>query len=222
MAGNTSLVLNKPKFLSDQLWNKVLVNNLYDNRFDEAQLALPNRSDERRDLNEARRLNMIKSVDVDLDAYHLPGNNYGMRNRSVIYNNNLVINETQEPISRGVNIRRDVSGAADPNQERRHNILNTLTYMKMEKNRSQLETIPIDGVLNSNRLQFMGTEGFLRYQSKIVRWHEWFVQLQRILRLIMRQQLEWVKDPIVHSHDAIAEEVTEYNNNRAFTIEDFE
>jgi len=30
MAGNTSLSLNRPKYLSDQLWNKVLLNNLYD------------------------------------------------------------------------------------------------------------------------------------------------------------------------------------------------
>ena len=38
----------------------------------------------------------------------------------------------------------------------------------------------------------------------------------------MREQLAWHSDPVVKSHDAVAEEVTEYKNNNVFRIEDFE
>lgn len=71
-------------------------------------------------------------------------------------------------------------------------------------------------------LQRLGYEGYIRYNSKLIRWVEWFAQIQRVMRLLMRNQLEWVRDPVVQSSDALAEEVTEYRNNNIFQLADYE
>jgi hypothetical protein len=42
------------------------------------------------------------------------------------------------------------------------------------------------------------------------------------MRLLMRDQLTWMSDPIVHKSDALHESVTEYESNRKYRIEDFE
>jgi hypothetical protein len=56
MAGVTSLSLNRPKYLSDQLWNKVLLNNLYNNKYGEVK----------NNLNQARRVAELEQVNVDM------------------------------------------------------------------------------------------------------------------------------------------------------------
>ena len=65
-------------------------------------------------------------------------------------------------------------------------------------------------------------EGYTRYQTKIVRYIEWFIHLQRVMRLLMRDQLQWVNDPIVHQSNALAEEITEFKGNNTFEVKDFE
>ena len=67
----------------------------------------------------------------------------------------------------------------------------------------------------------LGIEGYIRYNSKLVRWQEWFCQLQRVNRHLMRKQLSWVQQPVVNKSDAVAEEVTEYQNNNVFNADDF-
>ncbi|MGL5935429.1 MAG: hypothetical protein ACRCZI_07375 [Cetobacterium sp.] len=66
-------------------------------------------------------------------------------------------------------------------------------------------------------------EGYYRYHTKLVRWVEWFAQLQRVTRMLMRSQLEWVNDPVVRKHEAIAPEVTEFKTKiSSFNLDDFE
>ena len=161
MAGNTSLSLNKPKYLSDQLWNKVLLNSLYLSRYN--SLPLDN-------LNEARRVSTA-----------------------------LNVRSTTFPISNG-----DID-------EDKHN-LKGLSFIRNNKVES---------------IEFLATEdlrniGYDRYNTNLVRWLEMFVQSQRIVRLFMRNQLEWVQDPVVHGTVSISEDVTEYKNNNVFKLEDFE
>jgi hypothetical protein len=39
----------------------------------------------------------------------------------------------------------------------------------------------------------------------------------------MRNQLEWLQDPVVMKHEALSEKVTDYgSNNRGFNLDDFE
>ena len=66
------------------------------------------------------------------------------------------------------------------------------------------------------------TAGRKRYDTILVRYIEWFVHCQRAMRLLMREQLDWVNDPIAHKSNAISKEITEYDSNKKFEMSDFE
>jgi hypothetical protein len=89
-----------------------------------------------------------------------------------------------------------------------------------------LTTIPagvnVAGAAIASMVGYWHQTGFHRYQTSLVRYIEWFVHLQRVMRLLMRDQLTWMSDPIVHKSDALHESVTEYESNRKYRIEDFE
>ena len=156
MNGTTSSGLNRPKYLSDQLWNKVLLNSLYDS--DDA-------------LRSPSKYAVFDAVEIMDDA---------------------------EPFMVGYN------NAAQPQ------LSTSLSYINST------------GAITTHNNTTLSYEGFRRYQSKLVRWSEWFVQLQRVVRLLMRSQLEWVQDPVVQGSDAISEDVTEYKKNGVFSIGDYE
>lgn len=203
MAGNTSLSLNKPKYLSDQLWNKTLLNVLYDEKFDEYK------GPDARDLNEARRLQIAASSAIG------PALRYRVIQTATVAAN--IDNDTKEVLTLAVNQSRASTGAAT-------NILRNFSYLD---NRNVYTELKINydatrGVPDENALQRLGYEGYLRYQSKLVRWVEWTVQLQRILRLMMRNQLDWVSDVVVQDIDATSEDITEYRNNNMFNVAEFE
>jgi hypothetical protein len=147
MAGYAGLELGTPKYLSDQLWNKVLLNTVYDGA---------NTSDFSHGFSQGNRLGL---------------------------NNNL-------------SIRYPDPAAPDT--------------PKM---------LVATGDLN---LLLLKREGYNRYNTHLVRNMDWFVQLQRVMRFIMRKQLSWVNSPIVHSSDTLTPEVTEYGDNKSFTIDEFE
>jgi len=196
MSGNTSLVLNKPKYLSDQLWNKVLLNSIYNSQMDE--------SPANRDLNEARRAQILSSNRI------LPGS-MGQRRRGVQIGGEGVVDDMSEPMLKSINMSRNSSGSVNSA------VALSLSYM----NKNGFNEVVKGTEANANVLNKLGYEGYLRYNSKLVRWVEWFVQLQRTVRLLMRDQLEWMGDVVVRDTDAVAEEVTEYKNNNIFDIEDY-
>ena len=76
--------------------------------------------------------------------------------------------------------------------------------------------------LNAAAVSVWHNCGYVRYQTIIVRYIEWFVHLQRVMRLLMRDQLTWVNDPIVHKSNALSNEITEYDSNNKFEMSDFE
>lgn len=161
MTGTVSEPHGRPKYLSDQLWNKVLLNSIYPN-----QAALDN---------------------------PMPFKNGGI---------GLIIAIGQELLDRG-----GINGV-------RQNLSQALTYLK-----DKAVTTPNPA---PQYLAQLSTEGYLRYNSKLVRYTEWFIQLQRIVRLLMRKQLEWVQDPVVQGNEAISEEVTEYKGVNTFNLADYE
>lgn len=164
MSGSTSLGLNRPKYLSDQLWNKVLLNAVYDNQAE---------------LTDRPKYALIPPLGVPAG---IPG---------------LVDND--EPFVVGY------ITAATP-------VSNSLSYIDKY---NVLQMLPAAG-------RDIGYQGFIRYQSKLIRWTEWFVQLQRIVRLLMRSQLDWIQDPVVQGSDAISADVTEYKKNNVFSVGDYE
>jgi hypothetical protein len=157
MTGATSM-LGRPKYLSDQLWNKVLLNTLY------------------------------TGANVDQELKHIMVG--------------LVVPVVDEPFTRGITlVRQPVSS-------------NPLHYVNSDG------AIVRADVAITTAIATVPYEGYLRYNSKLVGFIEWFAHLQRILRMLMRKQLEWVSDPVVHDNDAIAEEVTEFKSGE-LVITDF-
>lgn len=223
MAGNTSLSLNKPKYLSDQLWNKVLMNSLYNQQIDEQTVAAlaavppaPDTIPGNRDLNEARRISVVTPY---ISQNYARGNttlDHRRRRLVKIYNGigsyTDIADNTTEPMVSNINLTRTSY----------LQIANNISYINQKG--EVVDIIPYTDNPNTNlvtrtRLSY---EGYLRYNSKIIRWVEWFAQIQRVMRLLMRNQLEWVRDPVVQSSDALAEEVTEYKNNNVFQLTDYE
>jgi hypothetical protein len=147
MAGYAGLELGTPKYLSDQLWNKVLLNTVYAGR---------NASDAARGFSQGDRQQLHNTLSI---RYPDP---------------------------------------ADP------------------------DTPKILVAANDLNVALLKDEGYNRYNTHLVRNMDWFVQLQRVMRFIMRKQLSWVSSPIVHSSDTLTPEVTEYSDNKSFTIDEFE
>jgi hypothetical protein len=99
------------------------------------------------------------------------------------------------------------------------NLIFELNYINANGDVTSVPALPaplpdVDG-------QKFGVEGYLRYNSKLVRWQEWFCNIQNMTRLLMRHQLEWVSNPVVSEIDAISPETTEYPNNNTFDIDYF-
>jgi hypothetical protein len=189
MAGDTSLSLNRPKYLSDQLWNKVLLNNLYDN------LLFGNKSG----LVESRRIANLLSPDDSTD------------NRQVNINGAPIANDSVEPLIGGIlTAGLKTLGGLNP-------LVDNLSYIGQDGKEKNVYSG------NNAVTHRLGLEGYLRYNTRLVRWIEWPAQIQRVVRILMRQQLEWIQDPIVYEHNALAEGVTEYgSDNRGYMLADFE
>ena len=192
MAGDTSLSLNRPKYLSDQLWNKVLLNILYYN---------PNFGDPS-GLNESRRI-ANKSMSFKSNVIKLVS----------LYAGDIQ-NDSKEPLINGILILNWKDVNINP-------VVAVLSYIGSDGTEKHVYNAPLGADYPiTHRL---GLEGYLRYNTRLVRWIEWPAQIQRIVRILMRQQLEWIQDPIVYEHNALAEGVTEFSSdNRGYILADFE
>lgn len=209
MAGNTSLSLNKPKYLSDQLWNKVLLQSLY----------TPEYTDE----------NWINNT-VPPPAFLNDLQNQDARLLGAD-NNRFYDKELWEFEDRGYNTHpldfyTGATGKSHGHDRTCHTyIVKDPRAPKHQMGHSVIEAYTMaqadtggDGALTKR----WNIEGYMRYQTKIVRYVEWFIHLQRVMRLLMRDQLQWVNDPIAHKSDALAEDVTEFKGNNVFEVKDFE
>ena len=193
MAGNTSLNLNKPKYLSDQLWNKVLLQSLYtpENNVDQTNWTPgPNNYDLQsndarlmgRDKNRMYKYNLQEFEDLGFDTN---ANNSFLTDATIDTHTYIIKDKGAPPHQMGFKVKPAYTASA----------VKTVKWNK---------------------------EGYTRYQTKIVRYIEWFIHLQRVMRLLMRDQLQWVNDPIVHQSNALAEEITEFKGNNTFEVKDFE
>ncbi len=200
MAGNDSLSLNRPKYLSDQLWNKVLLNSLYSNDITQTQLSI---------------LPTAATINVG------PQGSNTSRTMQIGHMSSLAP-PFGEPID-GVPLAPINIG----NAYRLNYGFNQMTYVKKVGavgDKHNLEVIPVvvAAPAGLNSIASWTQNGYVRYQTILVRYIEWFVHLKRVMRLLMRDQLTWVNDPIVHKSNALSNEITEYENNNKFEISDFE
>ena len=195
MAGNTSLNLNKPKYLSDQLWNKVLLQSLYT---PEDSAIQKNWTQGNYDLqsNDARLMGLDK--------------------------NRMYKKSLQEFEDLGFDTHPTIESAA---RFLTSATIDKHTYIIKDKGAPPHQmgfTVKDAYTASPIKIVAWNKEGYTRYQTKIVRYIEWFIHLQRVMRLLMRDQLQWVNDPIVHQSNALAEEITEFKGNNTFEVKDFE
>ncbi len=213
MAGSTGWPLNRPKYLSDQLWNKVLLNVIYRN-------------------NERYGPGALQGFDRDT-----PQNGIGAYAEDTLLQqartmgfNNVVgkpYDQTKEPLESGFALLNPAANITDEINNFAFNVDNQPhTYVKSVKgSRMKIETV-VSGANPHSLDKLMSRlwlkEGYHRYNTCFVRYIEWFVHLQRSVRLLMRENLSSVTDPISHKQDALDNEVTDYKDNNKFTVTDFE
>jgi hypothetical protein len=63
--------------------------------------------------------------------------------------------------------------------------------------------------------------GLVRFNTKLVRNLTWLVQLQRIMRVVMTDHLDWIDSPVIKGLKITNPVTTEYNANDQFTQDDF-
>lgn len=63
--------------------------------------------------------------------------------------------------------------------------------------------------------------GKIRFDTKLVRNLTWMVQLQRIMRVILINQVSWIDTPVIKGLKIMDSHITEYEGNEQFTSDDF-
>ena len=166
MVGLDGISSGRPKYLSDQLWNKVLLNTMY-------------RS----------------------ENYNINDNDIGHKNRTNAFGRQLGEN--------GVGYK--------------NNNIPLMYLRKGAKVNRKGYSEPVHANLNSANATTgkFNDESIARYNTYLVRNIEWFVHLQRCMRILMKEYLEWVDDPVVTKSNAVANAITEYKNDDVFDPDDF-
>lgn len=155
MIGADGISSGRPKYLSDQLWNKVLLNNSYSTVIDDV-------------------------------------------NSKSIY----------------ANMARKTTGSLSGE------IPDSLNYPTDQVNNGKKRTTkksPLDAAHTKRAVVI----GYARYNTYIVRSIEWFIQLQRVMRLLMKEYLEWIDGSVVNKLGVTSNAITEYKNDNMFDPDDF-
>lgn len=63
--------------------------------------------------------------------------------------------------------------------------------------------------------------GKMRFDTKLVRNLVWFVQTQRIMRVMLTSTLSWINTPVIRGLKIADSKVTEFNGNDQYTEDDF-
>ncbi len=156
--GNDGLRLGIPRYLSDQLWHKVLLN---------ASAQEPVGGN-------------LMQFEMGVPAHQ-------------------VIQEFQVPV--GVRIMHPAG----------------LKYF--DKTTKQWRAVDVP--MNPIRVQQCENVGRLRFDTKLVRNLTWFVQLQRVMRVIMLNNLSWINTPVIQGLAIQDESTTEYQANERYDANDY-
>jgi len=126
--------------------------------------------------------------------------------------NNMITADNQELFFLGLNsdyLRNKI-------QVNPYILLRNLSYVD---NKGVIKNI---NILDS-KYNHIGLEGYLRYNTKFIRWNEWFIQLQRCIRIILRKELESTTEPVSIQQDVLDDQFTDYDGTtKEFNVEDYE
>jgi hypothetical protein len=81
--------------------------------------------------------------------------------------------------------------------------------------------IPNTTLIVGGEEPFYAELGKLRFDTKLSRNLVWFVQLQRILRIVLISHLSWINTPVVRGLKLIDPKITEYDNDDVYDDDDF-
>jgi hypothetical protein len=80
----------------------------------------------------------------------------------------------------------------------------------------------INGVSESNVRSDLAVLGRLRFDTTFIRNIFFLVNLQRVMRMIMRDEIQFLESPVVNSSAVLNRQITEYQGNEQFDSEVFE
>merc|ERR1711997_214612 len=95
-----------------------------------------------------------------------------------------------------------------------------LHYIKSNNNLSRPEIKTIEIETDNNNDLYLGSDirelGRGRYNTKLVRNLEWFVNLQRFMRLVINDTIKWIDEPVIKGDKGYMKKITEYENNEKY------
>ena len=151
--GDDDLQLGRPKYLSDQLWHKVLLSNTVDTT----------------------------------------NNLYG--------SNGALLRRIGAPATSGHN-----------------SAIGLQSRVSSKASSTRAITGPVS---NADDSVYMAELGKMRFDTKLVRNLVWFVQLQRVLRVVLISHLSWINTPVVRGLKLIDPKITEYDNDDTYEDDEF-
>jgi hypothetical protein len=172
VTGDSGMDLGRPRFLGDQLWNKVLLGSLYGRDRTNVPPGVGEVPDELGPIGDSGRLRDGKVAD----------------------------NSLTRPIAPWMNFR-------GPNN------LSQLQYLDKKDHRSIIKQVD---VIKQTKIS-----GLHRRDLKIVRDLFFLVQMQRVMRMIARDEISYIEHPVVNEHKVLNRKITEYVGNELFDSDMF-
>jgi hypothetical protein len=199
--GNDNMKLGRPRYLSDQLWHKVLLNSsvqLASGQRYASDKFLPKASDT------TRRLMPLESGPQ--------GNEIGR---------SMLAYGLKNPFSKHAKLE------LSDREDTRHNVSmlpNGTEGLKFWDSKLKTWRVNKQGGANMNGADVIYCKelGLVRFNTKLVRNLTWLVQLQRVMRVVMVNHLSWLSTPVVRGLDIADPKITEYEGNEEFDDGDFD
>lgn len=196
--GNDDMKLERPRYLSDQLYNKVLLSCIVTHKNEP--------------MNQPAREIGPMSFHMD-NVYEQAGADVANVGGNLVYQNIKIWNATEIP-SQLIGL----GGAR----------VNELRSMPFLRSNRWVESPVIDrlnAAHNSNdkvvHMKFLHEVGKCRFDTKLIRNLTWFSNLHRLMMKIVGNHLEWISTPVVEGRQIADPVITEYRGNQSFTPNDF-
>jgi hypothetical protein len=81
-----------------------------------------------------------------------------------------------------------------------------------------IKTVDVGNAQTKNALAKLG---LVRHDTRLVRTLAWTTSLQKMIRVLMREQLHWIDTPVVQGIDALDPRITDYGDLDAFNSQEF-
>jgi hypothetical protein len=238
MTGHTDMDLGRPRFLSDQIWNKLMLKSLYDH----INVTEGGPSTGRNDLT-----NQFNYESIGLRNNFLRDRNSGKNNIDD------TLRRRVKPIEAALNFAIDDAVVRLTSQDKQRIIDAVKTSVKTDKaagaGRARIRTNAIAAInglglgLSAAEVNSIGNAAVLyldfdvpnpipvgappagvtlrvsalrRFDSVLVRNLVFTTNVQRMLMKLMRDEFVYLEDPVISSHNLLDSRMTEYGKNNGY------